>query len=188
MLKSSELALKLKPTKGNIAAMRRHELAVSTIEAMGNNPQLPWIVILLGGLGTAGGIEAVKALKNIVVPLGSGESMNDTNSAEMPALTEEQVAALARETGGLPFQILEVLTAPVRLPIEGATKLVAGWADGSTKKPESWLDFALTGVEAIALSVSAFAAIILILMVIFGGSKGDEGGSGVTSMLGLVGL
>lgn len=146
----------------------KHQRNMVFTQALGDNPDLPYILMFLGGISSA-------AVADLIERIASGK------------LSEEEDKSLKQELAGY----LENASDIMGFFSFGLT----GWAVqevliGQKLKtiyegdnPKSWVEYAVSSVKAISAGTAAFAATILTLRAIFGNSTKD---GGMANLAGLV--
>lgn len=173
MLPSSQLALKGKPTKKNLKEIRKHELVVSTIEAMGRNPDLPFIFMALGGAAVAAGGVALDMINEGAQNLEGSRSTDTRPKAEQDA---SAIADMIEKLAGTGFFGIGgwalARYSPSNQEQENAVK------GDEFNEVTTWVGFAAKGMEIGGTTISAAAWAILFLRAIFANSSKNEGGVG----------
>lgn len=154
LMSSGEMIANTKSSKnyitGKINEQRKHELELALIKAMGDNPDLPYIAIALGGAAAA---IAAKAFEDFEKKMTG---------------TEEVKKAAIDDFGDTLLNIFRAST-ELGSPIFGS--LVADKVDtlfGKDTEPKTLVGLASRGIAAGAVSTSTAAWVAIYLRCIFG--------------------
>lgn len=144
-----------------LTEQRRHELNISLIQACGENPDLPLLLMFLGGTAGVAAADLLKKLSN-----------------------RDENGNIIEDTANRYFDFLESLQSPVGLYItKGTVDFLTGDGDSDFGKPGNWVEFATGSLKSLSQGVQIFAGSLLVMRAIFGGGTKD---GGLASLAGLV--
>lgn len=157
-----------------IDEQRAFEGKLKFIDACATNPDLPFLFMFLGGL-------TLNTAVKLVEMAGQGDQQA---TAELEKLTTGDKGAILFESA---FKNTFGMLFTPQLTNLG-WKLLEKDADamfGSKKdeEPDTWVGFAVSSVRGLSISVSAFAASILVMRAIFGNSSKDGGMASLAGLL-----
>lgn len=152
--------------------IQAHERNNEVIRALGNNPQLPWIIMFLGGTATAGAVELIEKWRYA----------NSTGDTKAKKTIEQELATVIEPfldissflTGGIGMWYLQENLVGQKLK-----------AIIDDSPPKSWIDIAAVGIKSTSVGIAATSLVMLTLMCVFGGSSKD---GGMQSLAGLAAI
>lgn len=149
---------------------RRHELNMKLLQAFETNPDLPFVLMFLGGAASAAALEIIQNMKDAQKAKESG----DKNWTDMliPEGMESQASAM--------YDVWSMFGGGWVIDKVVGDQIKGLWEN---KAPKTWVDVAVTTAQSLSISVSAFGASILVLRAIFGNSTKD---GGMASLAGLI--
>ena len=145
----------------------RHQRNMQFLKTLESNPDLPFVLMFLGGAVGAAMIELVKKIEST-----TDEEKKKTWQQELAGLGENLLDYESLITGGIVGYMVQeqVIGNSLKNLHEG-------------NPPKTWVDFAANTASSLSVSISAFGASILVLRAIFGNSSKD---GGMASLAGLI--
>lgn len=149
-----------------IAEQNYHDKTMALYKALETNPDLPFILMFLGGSASASAIELYKKWKNEQDP-----AVKKSLWQQLASVGENALDIGSFLTGGIIGWAAQELVVGEKLK---------GIHDGNP--PKNWVDYAVNTASSLSIGVGAFGASILVLRAIFGNSTKD---GGMASLAGL---
>lgn len=152
-----------------LSEQNRHERNMQFLKTLENNPDLPFVLMFLGGTAGAAIVELYKKIK-------------ESKSPEEKKSWESQLAGLTENIADYESFMLGGVLGWVGQELLIGQKLKQIHADNP---PKNWVDFAVNSTSSLSVGIAAFGASILTLRAIFGNSSKD---GGMASLAGLAAL
>jgi len=154
---------------------RKHQRNMAIIKACGDNSDLPFVLMFLGG---SLGIAASALANKIIEKLKTNTDDPKKNETQIKEMTRQLAEMMDKYTD---FQALMMGGLGGYL-VGDALKDQLGDAFTGNRSPKTWVEYANATVMSVSAGSAAFAASILTLRAIFGNSDKD---GGMASLVGL---